>query len=619
MKILGLSLSDTSTAAVMVGDRFIAAVSEERFSHIKRDESFPRRAIEYCLDVAGIRADQLDAVAISSGGWDFWRWLTHYYSQFSIEDLTREQSEYWYPLLYGGKRVEWPKLFRFKWDVEQYPGSWGRLASRLGPDLCLTPESRKLANEFLDEVVAFHLGIDKGRIVHIGQHSALEAYAYWSSPLRGKGTGVIVLDVGSEGIGASVATPMRFGLMRLCAVSSNNFRLARLMRDVTLMLGLPPRDHDPVVMGLAANASASQWRAAYRVFATRFTVDGLEFKCRQPLTDNYFHFLDELRGLPDDAVAGGVQRFVEDQVAAWIGNVVRYNLLPKLAIAGSLSMNHRVMAKIAQLRSVENVFIPPSAGEAAMALGACLHLSTMRFGVVPAPWTDCYLGPDVADRNIKEGLDTLRASGAPYDFRPNASADEIAGLLASGAIIGRCIGRAEFGSRGLGNRSILADPRNARIVPFMAAKIKRRDAHVRFSPTILASSAKQYLKNPKAVTSPFMTLAFPVKSRALSDLAAAVDPDERTVRPQVLDEAANPDFALLLRAFERITGVGALLNTSLNAHGEPIALIAKDSVRVFMNSSLDYLLLGNMLIGKRSASLRRRGLGGTRALRQAQF
>ncbi|MBI5630438.1 MAG: hypothetical protein HY921_06090 [Elusimicrobia bacterium] len=607
MRILGISLGDTATAAVMVDDRFAACASEERFSRLKRDESFPRRAIAYCLEAAGVEPGQLDAVAVAGSNWDFWRWLAHYHSSFSIEDLAREQSEYWRPLLYEGKNISWPKLFKHKWDLDQKPAGLRGLAERLGMDLPLGRADQRLADQFLDEAIAAHLGIDKGRIIRIDQHASLEAYAYWSSPFRGKGTGVIVLNAGREGVGASVAMPLRFGLMRLCSIGSERFRLAQLMRDVTLMLGLPPRDHDPVVMGLAAHAPAGRWRAAYRVFAKCFAVKDMEFHCRRPVSDTYFHFLDKLRRLPDDAIAGGVQHFVEDQIAEWVGNVVRCTHLPRLAIAGSLSMNHRVMAKIAQLKSVENLFVAPAAGEGTGALGACLQLATARFGVVPAPWTDCYLGPEARGPQAQKAITSLRESEADYAFKPDPSPAEVAKLLSEGAIIGRCAGRAEFGSRGLGNRSILADPRNARIAPFIAAKIKRREAHVQLSPTILESSAGRYLKNPKGIDSPFMTLAFSVKARASSDLAAAIDSDEGAVRPQVLSDGSNPEFAAILRAFEKLTGVGALLNTSLNAHGEPIALTADDAARVFMNSGLDYLLLGNTLVAKRSVALRRDG------------
>lgn len=604
MKILGISLGDTSTAAVMAGDKLAACASEERFSRRKRDEGYPKGAIDYCLTAAGVEGREIDVVAIGGVSWDFWRWLARYHSSFSVDDLAREQTEYFRPALSGAK-VEWPQLFRRKLDPAQYPGGWDELAEGLGPDAPLGPKDQARADAFLDAVIAAHLGIDKSKIVRVDQHTALGAYAYWSSGLRGKGTGVLVLDAGREELGATAAAPLKFGLMRLCSVPASEFRVGRLIRDVTLMLGLPPRDHDPVVMGLAAHAPARAWRPAYRVFAKSMKVDGLAFRSPAAVKDTYFYFLERLKGLSDEAVAGGVQRFAEDLVGKWVANVAAGSRLSRLAVAGSLSMNHRIMARLAELDGIEELFVPPGAGDGALALGACLHLSTSRFGVVPAPLSHCYLGPGIDAAQIEKAVGPLRGGDSGCEVVEDVSPEQVARLLAEGCAVGRCAGRAEFGSRSLGNRSILVDPRNAHVVPFIAAKIKRRDANVPFSPTILAARAARYIKNSKALPSPFMTLSFAIKARARRDLAAAIDADEGTVRPQILEDAANPGFAALIRAFERLTGVGALLNTSLNDRGQPMALTAGDAVQTFLHCSLDYLLLGGTLIGKRSAALRR--------------
>jgi carbamoyltransferase len=295
-----------------------------------------------------------------------------------------------------------------------------------------------------------------------------------------------------------------------------------------------------------------------------------------------------LRKFLKEGAAGGAQRFCEDLVARWVAKTMKNNRLSHLAVSGSLSMNHRVMARIAALKEIEGLWVPPDSGDGALALGACFHLATIRFGKTPEPLTDAGLGPDAGTA----GLDG-------FELVENPSAELVAGLLADGAVIARCAGRAEFGSRALGNRSILADPRNAKAVPFIAAKIKRRDSQASFSPTILAEAAPRYLKNPKKIPSPFMTLAFQATPRARKDLAAAVDA-EGLVRPQVLAPAANPDFARLIKAFGKKTGVPALLNTSFNEHGKPMALTAPDAVRAFKDSSLDYLLLGRVLVGRRA-------------------
>ncbi|MBI4422446.1 MAG: hypothetical protein HY554_01895 [Elusimicrobia bacterium] len=612
MKILGLSLGDTSTAALFVRDRIVAAVSEERFSRTKRDERFPERSIDFCLKSAGLRGSDLDAVVFGSTGWDFWRWLTHYHSQFSLDDLIREQEDYWRPLLYEGRAVAWPKLFRDRWDVDQFPGGWGPLAKDLAQSLELSKVGRARAEQFLDEAIHERLGVPAERIIRVDAQAAFSAYAYWSSPFRGDDAAVVILDSDVAGLGASVSLPNRFGLMRTSSHPASEFLLGRIMRGVSLMLGLPPRDHDPVLLGLAAHARPAAREAAYKIFRKHLEVDGYQMRPAMPFKDAYFHFLERLKGLSDEAVAGGIQAAAEDLVSEWAAGVLKSTRAKRLAIAGSLSMNHKIMARVAALRGVEDLFVPPGAGEGALALGACYHAAASRFGATPAPLRDTCLGPDIGASDVTRAVEALRAPGRSYDIVQTPDPRAIAQLLARGAIVARCVGRAEFGARGLGNRSILCDPRNPGILSIVGAKIKGRDPFVPFSPTILAGPSGRYISNPKGLASPFMNHSFNVTPRGRRELAATVTGADRSVRPQILEDSDNPGYAALLRAFQAETGVPALLNTSLNLRGEAMALTASDAARVFEQTSIDYLLLGDILVGKRSAALRRSG-GASRA------
>jgi carbamoyltransferase len=175
-------------------------------------------------------------------------------------------------------------------------------------------------------------------------------------------------------------------------------------------------------------------------------------------------------------------------------------------------------------------------------------------------------------------------------------ARDIARLLTEGKIIARCAGRMEFGLRALGNRTIMADPRDYRIVRKINEAIKFRDFWMPFTPTILAERESDYIVNPKNLSSPFMTMAFDSTELAQKELIAALHPADLTVRPQILLEEKNPGYYSIIKEFEKLTGVGGILNTSFNLHGYPIVLGPEQAIFTLENSELDGVLIGDYYI-----------------------
>lgn len=212
------------------------------------------------------------------------------------------------------------------------------------------------------------------------------------------------------------------------------------------------------------------------------------------------------------------------------------------------------------------------------------------------PLGHAYLGPALRQSDVDGSLLAARSNG---HFIYEAHDDFLADLLLDGWVIGRCCGRMEFGARSLGNRSIIADPRNRSIVEIINHKIKKRDFWMPFAPTIMNEHASKYLINPKNIHSPFMTVGFESTEAGKEMLAAALHPADKTLRPQILSKDANPSYHSLIEAFHRKTGVGGVLNTSFNLHGEPIVNTAADAYRVFTITDIDALLLDGMLITKK--------------------
>jgi carbamoyltransferase len=157
----------------------------------------------------------------------------------------------------------------------------------------------------------------------------------------------------------------------------------------------------------------------------------------------------------------------------------------------------------------------------------------------------------------------------------------------------------EFGARALGNRSILANPSDHRVVGVINRMIKARDFWMPFAPSVLRERAGDYLVNPRGLASPYMMLAFPTKPERRDEIIAAVHPQDGTARAHILDEAWNPDYHRVIREFERRTGIGAVLNTSFNLHGEPLVCSAADALDTFERSGLPHLALGRFLISKK--------------------
>ncbi len=170
-------------------------------------------------------------------------------------------------------------------------------------------------------------------------------------------------------------------------------------------------------------------------------------------------------------------------------------------------------------------------------------------------------------------------------------------MLAQGHVVARFAGPMEFGARALGNRSILANPKDKNVVDFINMAIKNRDFWMPFAPTILAERSKDYLIANSAVST-FMNVTYHSTPLAQKDLIAAIHPQDKTTRPQILEKYQNPDYYSLIREFENITGIGALLNTSFNLHGEPIVCTPEDALRVFRLSGLTFLIIENYFIWK---------------------
>jgi carbamoyltransferase len=596
MNILGIYWGTCSTAALMIDGQIIACVSEERFSRKKNDDSYPLNAIDHVLRVSAVKPSDIDIVAFTGHRFDVYGVLTHKYSNFSVMDRLMEQKKYWYPKIIQGKDVSYLDVFAAKIDDKQYPGNWDKVIDFLRNS---KGDLNEFLKEFRQQVVVQHLGIDKHKIIFTDHHRAHSYYAYYGSPLAKEKTVILTAEAWGDDKNASVCIADNGNIQMLA--SSIDFIVARLYRHITLLLGMKPDEHEYKVMGLAAYAKEKYIKEPLAILKNTMYVRDLGFAFHETPPDLYFYFKDKLDGYRFDSIAGAIQKYTEDILVQWAENALKLTGAKRCVLSGGVAMNIKAIMEVSALKDLEEIFICPSPSDESLAMGSAyvaMHDICVDRGQNPAsylkPLADSYLGPAETAEEVKKTISKATANG--FHVMETPSPAYIAEILDKGLVIGRCVGRSEFGARALGNRSIIADPRRLQIVKIINEKIKSRDFWMPFSPSIISERAADYLLNPKNIQAPYMTVAFHTKQKAWSDLAAALHQADLTVRPQIVESNMNKEYHAIIEAFYKKTGVGGVLNTSFNVHGEPIVQTSDDAFDVFQRTELDALLLDGYLI-----------------------
>jgi carbamoyltransferase len=314
---------------------------------------------------------------------------------------------------------------------------------------------------------------------------------------------------------------------------------------------------------------------------------------------SYHFFRSFLERNRFDWIAGGLQRFTETVITQWVKNCVHETGIGRVALSGGIFMNVKLNKLIMEIPEVKELFIYPSCGDETNAMGAAYYISAQKTGVAKvSPLLDLYWGPEFSDSEIEEALRKFKFRSPVCFTRIENIEQKIAQQLAEGCVVARHAGREEFGARALGNRSILANPREPRIVREINEAIKARDFWMPFASSILSERMTDYILNPKNVPMPYMILTCDTTGRR-SEIAAAIHPYDFTTRPQVVAHEWNPRYHRLICEFEKVTGIGGLLNTSFNLHGYPIASSPWDALDVLDRSGLTTLAIDNWLVQKK--------------------
>jgi carbamoyltransferase len=592
MYVLGIScFYHDAAAALLKNGQLVAAVQEERFSRIKHDPGFPARAIKFCLDRAGITAQDLGHVVFYEKPFvKFERLLLSIGSTF--------------PRSLGVFREAMPQ-----WMGEKL---WVR------------------------SIIKERLGVPLDRILFTDHHVSHAASAFFCSPF----TESAILTV--DGVGEWTTTGLGRGRAswnggdnRLALEQEIRFphSLGLLYSAFTAWLGFEVNEGEYKVMGMAPFGRplyVDKVRQVIQIdrdgtFAMDMSYFTYHFHSRRafsrkfetlfgPARDPRARFVTRQTSTFDDPipptdaeleqnqyyadVAASLQNVLEEAMIQLARRAHRETGLSKLCIAGGVGLNSVANYKILRETPFDEIYIQPAAGDAGGALGAALYAYHVLLGKPRAfVMEHAYWGAEYGEAEI---VDFIRGEGLKAETHEDDErflARVVEGL-AAGKVVGWYQGPFEWGPRALGNRSILGDPRRADMKDIINIKIKFREPFRPFAPSILMERADDYFELGSAAKhypARFMLYVAPVKK---PDQIPAVTHVDGTGRLQTVQRETNPRYYRLIELFGEATGVPVIINTSFNLRGEPIVTTPANAYSTFSTSGMDWLVLGRHLITK---------------------
>lgn len=589
MIVLGLSIGEFSSAALVADGVLLGASYEERFHRKKCLSGFPYRAIQHLLERNGIGPEKIDRVAVvneTTCGAEFA--LVQRLNTFGVEDYVREAHEYHKPILFDGQSPQYLDVFKDRIQDGVFP-NWIR--DRVIRDGETIENSRGIRTELIRDA----LGVRDVDISFVEHHLSHAIYGLLFAPPGSDRTLVFTADSFGDYSNANV---YRAEGARITNVhSSGDHNLGRLFRNITLLLGMKPYQHEYKVMGLAPYAAPTYAAECENVFASYMDrFDGQWRYTLQP-RDHYFTFQEALEGQRFDNIAGGLQSYFEARLLEWFEYYLARNRdCDSVVFSGGLSMN--VKANLLLERLSQRYGMPFFAAPSADDYSHCISVAYAANGACgetfsPETLSQLDVGYAFSNSDIEHASAWASSTGWAIENRDSSRAAE---LLSDGKIFAHCRGRAEFGARALGFRSIVADPRNFDTVRKINVAIKKRDFWMPFAPSVVEGHQDDFFEDASPTNLRFMASAVSTTARGRCELGAATHPYDHTARPQLVSKSGNPGFHELIDAFGAITGTHGLLNTSLNLHGYPIVNDAADLIFVLENSALDGCILDDRLL-----------------------
>jgi carbamoyltransferase len=591
MIIIGIYDDHNASAALSINGEIVCSVQEERFTKRKNEKGFPQKSVKYILEKYKLNNSMIDIVAMSTIDRNDLNNLKYPIDAvFSIDDYIDMMDDYWKPKLAG---QAYPKdyaknIFDIKFSGEtsfyNIPNEFYNLDDSELHD--------KITEVVIDDI-SNYMNVDKDKIKFYDHHTCHAMYGYFANPNKKDKTIAITVDAHGDGKNQTVwkIENNKFELI----ADSSECEIARLYRMVTLYLRMKPLEHEFKVMGLAPYAKDKYANEVTKVFEELLEFEGLRI-IHKNRPANLYEFLNEkLKYFRFDNIAGGIQNYTENILSELFIRANKEIGFSNFIFSGGVAMNVKANKALGDLDCVDDIFIAGSSSDESQSIGACYY-ANYENKIDNKPLNNLYLGTENSSDEIQEFIIQNKLD-EKYTIT-DANNQYIAQLLADGEVVARVCGRMEFGSRALGNRSILANPSNPSIIQHINELIKGRDFWMPFAATVLDTYEDKYLVNPKGFESRYMAVAMDTKKEFLKDIKAGTHPYDETIRPQILTKDQNTEYYDLIEKFSKITGIGSLLNTSYNLHGLPVVNDVADAIHVFENSGLKYLILDEVLISK---------------------
>ena len=566
MYTLGISCYyHDSSAAILKDGKVIAAVEEERFSRKKFDDDFPKQAINWCLKESGISSKNLDSVAFyDKPVLKFERLLDNYIA------------------------VAPRGLYSF---LDVIP-KW--LHKRL----------------WVKDEISKHLKDFNGEIIFPEHHMSHAAHAFFTSPFDE--AAILTVD------GVGEWTTASFGTAHDTTIKlTNDIRwphsVGLFYSAFTYFLGFKVNEGEYKLMGLSAYGKPKYYDLIMENLvdvkndgSIHLNMKYFSFTFDKVMTNQKF---SDLFGIPrrkEDSnakqihydIAASAQLVLEDILLKMVNHIHKKTGMKNLCLGGGVALNGVANHRILKEGPFENLHIPPSPGDGGSAIGCAQYLYYSHKKNkrkiernAESIKNNIFVGPSHSNEEIKSFLDINKIQ---HKFlENNLLLETTAKLISEGNIVGWYQGKMEWGPRALGNRSILADPRNVKMKDILNEKIKHRESFRPFAPCILEEYTSEYFDID--TTSPYMLLVAPVKK---PEKIPAVTHVDGTGRVQTVSKDTNPLFYDLINEFYKTTNVPVLINTSMNVRGEPIVNTIEQAYNMIIKTDMDYIVLGNYIVKK---------------------
>ena len=566
MYTLGISCYYHDSAAALLKDgKVIAAVEEERFSRIKFDDSFPKQAIDWCLKESGISPKNLDSVA--------------FYDK---------------PIL------------KFERLLDNYIAV---APNGLYSFLSVIPKWIHKRVWVKDEILK-HLKGFNGTIIFPEHHVSHAAHTFFTSPFNE--SAILTVD----GVGEWTTTA--FGSAHDTTIElTNDIRwphsVGLFYSAFTYFLGFKVNEGEYKLMGLSAYGKPKYYDLIMKNLvdvkddgSVHLNMKYFSFTYDKVMTNQNFSDLFGITPRKEDSnaeqihydIAASAQLVLEEILLRMVKHVHKKTGMKNLCLGGGVALNGVVNYRILKEGPFENLHIPPSPGDAGSAVGCAQYLyychkknkRKMEHNAEMIQ-NNVYVGPSHSNDEIKSFLDMNKIHHKYLET--DSLLETTAQLIAEGNVVGWYQGKMEWGPRALGNRSILADPRNAEMKYTLNEKIKHRESFRPFAPCILEEHLSEYFDID--IPSPYMLFVAPVKK---PEKIPAVTHVDGTGRLQTVSKDTNPLYYDLIKEFYKITDVPVLINTSMNVRGEPIVNTLEQAYNMIIKTDMDYLVMGNYTIKK---------------------